>query len=71
MNPRQFNYLTAERTGWYRWTRKRRRKFQKRWLRQHGHPFRWFVATWTYIPLQRDTTEVYENMIFFKRESCN
>lgn len=43
-----WTYHTAERMGWSNWTRKRRRKFKKRYLKQHGVRFRWFVVTYRY-----------------------
>ena len=37
-------YHTAERMGWSRWTRKHKRKFKKRFFKQHGVRFGWMVT---------------------------
>jgi hypothetical protein len=44
MNPNQWIFLTADRMGWYRWTRKRRLKFKKRWRSQGHGSFRFFKS---------------------------
>ena len=59
-----WTYHTAERMGWSRWTRKRKRKFKKRYFKQHGHRFRWFVSEWKFVahPMYD-----WQHMIFFER----
>lgn len=55
-------FLTQERTGWKGWTRKRRNKFRRRWLRKHGFPFRWYSSSFRCY-IQRVGEEL-EQMIF-------
>jgi hypothetical protein len=57
--------LTQDRTGWNSWTRKRRNKFRRRWLRKNGFPFQWYASTYRcYI---QHVCEELEEMIFHVR----
>ena len=61
-----WTYHTAERMGWSKWTRKRRRKFKKRYFKQHGRRFVWFVTEFVYLPMSRSKELV--DVVFYKRE---
>lgn len=48
MNPNQsWTYLTPERMGWHRWTRKHRNKFKRRWRSQGRGSFMWYFSVFT------------------------
>ena len=63
---KEWIFLTQERTGWNSWTRKRRNKFRRRYLRKHGYPFRLFISE---FKLYVDQTKAQlETMILHVRE---
>jgi len=63
-----WSFVTMERTKMNTWTRKRRNKFKKRWLRQHGSRFEWTEAVWEHPDLSTNDA-TFAAMIVHKRDT--
>lgn len=62
-----WSFVTLDRTKMNTWTRKRRNKFKKRWMRQHGSRFGWTKAVYEHSDMSI-TDDTFTAMILHQRE---